>query len=903
MLTDEDLTCYMDRLDLCEEARLVIRAIRTSHPSRNVRSSKGNVSSRFPSEKVGLTIQAESHTVELAAVYEWEHDPEVLEFFDQPPQIKVSGTRGGRKHAWLITPDYFVLHRDWAGWVECKPETQLNAKIAPDHGWFVRRDDGQWTFPPGEAYAKELGLRFAVRSSAETHWISLRNQLLLADYRAKNCPSPAPAEKRAALNKLAMQPWWILRDFIHADPPVSSDVAFKLIASGEVHVDLTIELLAEPELVHVFWDEVSAMAHKAYLRAMTAGGPMPPAAIVRIPGQKLLWDGMPWRIVNPGTDRVTIKSDEGRIEGLLIEDFDKLILLGAITCPEGPDCERHKLLYEKSSSASPEDLKVASDRYYNLFPDAGTPTRKYGKRMLTALRSLYRNAEDALGNGFVGLIPRTHDRGNRDRKISPAAIKIMNDLIDEKLSDGRRGGVMPVWGEVKTQCIAAGIKDPPSEKTFRVQIKLHKRAAQITAEREGKKAAYSKTEFCWRLEHSAPRHGDMPYAIGHIDHTELDIQICGRRFREKKMRLWLSVLIDAYTRKVLAYYLSFDKPSYRSCMCVVRDCVRRGHRVPSVIVVDKGAEFLSTYFDLLLARLNVTKKVRPTAAGRFGSLVERFFGLANQQFIHLLWGNTQASRDPRRTSASHDPRALAIWDVESFSDAFEGFIERGYGNLEHGALGMSPNAAMQEGIATFGRRTHKLHLYEREFILWTLPTTPKGKAKVQPGRGVKVNYLYYWNDAFKSPKVEGTTVPVRFNPFDISYACAYVEGRWIDLKSQDADLFKGRSDREIRLISTEIRERHAKTHSRRGINAELIAAYIREAAQVEAVLQQRDRDTETVNVNAAIHEVPPELPAPKGVNEPDISVNDAPDLPEPKEDDSWFDPEILDEEIDEIGEF
>lgn len=903
MLNEDELTAYMDRLGLSEEARRAIRTIRSSEPSRNVKSGKGNVSCKFPSEKVGVTIQAESHTVELAAVYEWEHDPDVLEFWDQTPKIKVIGRRNERKYSWRTRPDYFLLHKDWAGWVECKAESFLLKRCAPEHGWFVRHDDGRWTFPPGEAYAAEMGLRFVVRSSAETDWVSLRNQLLLADYRANNCPPLKAADKHAALNKLAQQPWWILRDFIHADPPVAADVAFKLIADGLVHVDLAQELLAEPELVHVFRDEASALAHKDYLRAMTVGGPMPPAIIARVEGQPLLWDGKPWRIVNPGTERITIRSDEGRLEALLNEDFEKLVLLGAITCPDGPDTEREHLRHERSASASPEDLELARNRYYNLFPEVGTPKRKYGERMLTTLRSLYRSAEETLGNGFLGLIPKIHERGNRTRKIPEAAIEIMRAVIKEKLSDGRRGGIYAAWGEVGYRCTKAGLKDPPCEKTFRIEVKHFKRDAERTADREGDKAAYSKTEFCWKLEHASPRHGDMPYAIGHIDHTELDIQIRGRRFREEKMRLWLSVLIDAYTRKVLAYYLSFDKPSYRSCMCVIRDCVRRGHRVPSVIVVDKGAEFLSGYFDLLLARLKVTKKVRPTASGRFGSLIERFFGLTNQEFIHQLWGNTQASRDPRRTSATHDPRALAVWDVESFNDAFEGFIEHGYGDIEHSALGMSPNAAMQAGIAMFGHRTHKLQLYDREFIIWTLPTTSKGKAKVQSGRGVKINYLYYWNDAFRSPKLEGTAVPVRFNPFDVSHACAYVEGRWIDLKSEYSELFKGRSDREIRLISAEIRERHAKTHIRHGINAALIAAYIREASQTEAVMQQRVRDSESNAINTTLHAVPKASGVKQHMAEPEISVSDAPDLPEPAEKETWFDYTLLDRPIKDIGDF
>ena len=38
---------------------------------------------------MGVTIQAESHRVELAGLYEYEHDRRVLEFYDQPPSIKL----------------------------------------------------------------------------------------------------------------------------------------------------------------------------------------------------------------------------------------------------------------------------------------------------------------------------------------------------------------------------------------------------------------------------------------------------------------------------------------------------------------------------------------------------------------------------------------------------------------------------------------------------------------------------------------------------------------------------------------------------------------------------------------------------------------------------------------------
>lgn len=34
----------------------------------------------------------------------------------------------------------------------------------------------------------------------------------------------------------------------------------------------------------------------------------------------------------------------------------------------------------------------------------------------------------------------------------------------------------------------------------------------------------------------------------------------------------------------------------------------------------------------------------------------------------------------------------------------------------------------------------------------TSPSPLKGLALVQPGRGIKVNYLYYWSDAFRKER-------------------------------------------------------------------------------------------------------------------------------------------------------
>ena len=116
--------------------------------------------------------------------------------------------------------------------------------------------------------------------------------------------------------------------------------------------------------------------------------------------------------------------------------------------------------------------------------------------------------------------------------------------------------------------------------------------------------------FHWDLNLKTPRQGDRPFEIAHIDHTELDVE-CIAGAGHPLGRPWMTLLTDAFSRRTLAFYLTFDPPSYRSCMMILRECIRRFGRFPQILVVDGGREFESTYFETLLARYECTKKTRP----------------------------------------------------------------------------------------------------------------------------------------------------------------------------------------------------------------------------------------------------------------------------------------------------
>src|SRR2546421_10238685 len=121
-----DLSPMYERLNFSEKTQLLVEGIRSSAPSRAVGSGKSNVWGRYPSRKMGVTIQFESHRNELPAIFELEHDKDVIEYYDQPSPIMIEYEGMNKRRIRVLhTPDFFVIRDKSAGWEECKTEEDL----------------------------------------------------------------------------------------------------------------------------------------------------------------------------------------------------------------------------------------------------------------------------------------------------------------------------------------------------------------------------------------------------------------------------------------------------------------------------------------------------------------------------------------------------------------------------------------------------------------------------------------------------------------------------------------------------------------------------------------------------------------------------------------------------------
>lgn len=823
MLSEKDFNDWCKECKVVGAARSLIEQIRSSEPSRQLQSRRKNVTGRYPSHKMGFTIQFESHRNELAHIYKLEQDEDVLEYYDQPPPIEIIYlSKHGRHNRHCYTPDFFVIWTNTAGWEECKTEKDLIQLAEDSPNRYQQGKNGQWYCLPGIEYAQRLGLSFHLRSDAEINWIFQQNIIWLEDYfQAESLIIDKAVATTARLVVEANQ-GITLATLLQTGQGVSADAIYTLIATKQLYVNLHTARLVEPEKVQVFLNQKIAFAYAQVstvgFSAITNG-----CQLFQTPvGTSISWDDQLWKVVNTGTATIGLL----RTDGILIElpnaAFEEMILQGKIISLQPQTASAIEVEIEQIlRHASPQDIAEANCRYQAIEPYLHTQSPTYPPRSIRRWRDQYRKAAELYGSGYIGLLPNHQAKGNRTARLDEAVKAFMPQFIKEHYETPKQSCKFRVYEAFKRACESHEPKlIAPSQKRFYLEIKRRSGVEQ-TQKREGPRSAIQKEPFYWELLPTTPQHGDRPFEIVHIDHTQLDVELLSSLTalitcrvdtvspvtRHNLGRPWATFMVDAYSRRLLAVYITFEEPSYRSCMMVLRVCVQRFRRLPQIIVVDNGPEFHSIYFEQLLAHFACTKKHRPPAVPRFGSVVERLFGTANTQLIHELSGNTQQLCQPRQVTKSFNPKGQAVWHLGDLYEYLCRWAYEVYDQRPHPALGQSPRTAFETGLILGGSRLHRRIEYNDTFRILTLPSPKQGKRIVQPGQGVKIHNIYYWAKAFRDPEIERTSVDVKYDPFDVSVTYALIRRQWVQCISTYYQYLQGRSEKELKLVSAELRRR------------------------------------------------------------------------------------------------
>lgn len=202
---------------------------------------------------------------------------------------------------------------------------------------------------------------------------------------------------------------------------------------------------------------------------------------------------------------------------------------------------------------------------------------------------------------------------------------------------------------------------------------------------------------------------------------------------KKSRRTYLIAFIDDYTRLVphAQFYLDQKLP-------VLEDCFRKAilkRGIPDNFYVDNGKIFVSKWFRMACAKLNIrhttTSSFSPEAKGK----VERFMGTVDQ-FINEM--------------NLFKPKTL-----KELNDAFFSWLEEGYNHKPHSAhKGLSPAIVFAEDSRKLRFATPE-ELWEA--FLW------EETRRVDKTGCVKLNGLVF--DV--GPELVGKHVDLRFDPFDM----------------------------------------------------------------------------------------------------------------------------------------
>ena len=833
-LTDEEFFAWCRHNKLGLETEGAIQRIRSSPPSRRVGRGASSVSGRYPSVKMGCSIQFESQHVELWAIYAMERDDDVLEYYDQPTPIQLHyKARSGRKTSPWHTPDFLVIRRTSAGFEEWKHadaleglRTRMPERYQPD-------PRGGWCCPPGEQAASALGLTYRVRTSHEYHPHYIQNLKFLQNFWTHPFPL-APQMERQVQDALTTHPGISVATLLEMYPELVVDALWAMLTIQSIFTDLAATSLMNWEQVLLY----STASEVEAIRQSTKDTHSPTTL-----ASLLLIDGRLWEAEMQET-QVLLRPEVGIPFSLPIEQFHHLVTLGHIQQTDlatpSPLSEQAR---ERLAKAGPKSLEAANKRWREIFAyirgDALTVTTRSVQNWMAA----YRQAEADGGCGYVGLLDRVADRGNRSPRVPDASKELLKEFLSTHYAVPQAKRAAAVYRLYRAEAEKRGIP-PIGERTF-----YRERAAfedsSVTATRKGKRAAYALEPTLAYLDQTTPRHGERPFERAHLDHTELDIVLVSSITGKPLAKPWVTFLTDAYSRRILACYVTYDPPSYRSAMMTFRQCVKRYGRLPQELVVDRGPDFQSVYFETLLARCFVTKLDRPAQQPRFGSVIERLFGTTNTQLIQQLRGNTQASKIPRQMTRDVDPKHLAVWTLTAFAQRLMEYTQEVYDQQEHSALFQSPRDAFAQGMLRAGSRSHMLIPYSEDFLIQTRPSTRLGVAKVHRSRGMTVNGLQYWHECMRSPSVFGQSVPVRYEPYNMGFAYAYIDGQWIECIADTFLQVHGRSEHEWNLILEEWREHQRQHHLKRvTLDGPRLAEFLRELEKDETWQLQHQRDME-----------------------------------------------------------
>ncbi len=789
------------------------------------RSNNGTMSNitRWPSLKTGETRTAGSDSAELPATLMADYTPDVLYFEEEPGIIRISEVSLQTK----TLPDIVLFLRSGPMLLECRTATGMARKVVKSPRLYKQEDNGDYRSGPIERAAAELGLRYRINTERNYSGKFLQNLLFLQPYYRAELREPvSQKEWETVFGTVADQPGTSLAD-IPADQFASvarrADVVHALLAERKIFAHLDRVDLRDQRAVQLFLSPVQRDVAALFLGKTRQQIPLKGQITTLLTeGATFSTGGSTFRVIrlrSNKVDSVEVQSGEKRSFSLaLLHDLDVTVN------PVESRHTTHAIIGELNDRELKDLLRTR--RQLTPYLPGG---KKFGKapadRTLRRKLQAFRLKDASVGFGELGLISRVKHRGNRQSVISKESLAILEDVIrDVYLKPGKVSGRW-VYREYVNRAEAAGV----GEKNIMGYESLLRRLKKIpehtkTLAREGKRAALG-----FRPPHDSRAllgspNGQGPWAVGHIDHTELDVLVLNPDTGAYE-RPWISAMVDAFDGRRLARHVWFGNANKQVVIDIIKNCVERHGVIPMRIRCDWGAEFRSTSVAKTLSEVGVALSFRKKGEPRDGSPVEGSFSAMDKVWIHNATGNTKALKKPRNTSRSHAPRRYALLELEEFIKLVDDFIAtENRAPREHKP---SPDEMYAEFIGTYG--VHHMHRISPQLLDQMRFVADTDNTRVVSKKGtIRFQCLDYSAPGLANYAGEEVSVFVdESNPLEVKVEAGphheRIRGKVVDSELKYApSLARAVEIATRRRNNTQARKKKAE-HSRKGFQARAVA--------------------------------------------------------------------------------
>ena len=321
----------------------------------------------------------------------------------------------------------------------------------------------------------------------------------------------------------------------------------------------------------------------------------------------------------------------------------------------------------------------------------------------------------------------------------------------------------------------------------------------------------------------------LPLQYVFADHYLLDVLHVDDEFREVVGRLWLTLLIDAFSRAVLGIYLAYDAPCIESIQGALHHAIwpKLGldqyginlpwncYGIPQHLSLDNAWAHHSYSLEDLAKALGgggrytqMELDFRPPYQARYGALVERLFGNLSGQIRELLPG---AILQPSQRHWHNANQAACLLYRDLLRIVHQLIVD--YMHTPHRELeGMTPHEKWLHGLELMTPLPPPLtpHL-ERSF--WRL----NPETRIATREGLALFGLHYWEvglAGLRSRDRQGRQrrYHLRYTPEDVSRIAVFENGIWLgDAYARELRLVDGNYESvslwELKLAKDLIRQR------------------------------------------------------------------------------------------------